>query len=87
MQSKQSVKTASTVLPFDVNGMKKYRIRHRTQVRERGQDSDKILDNKLMRLLASSELPEEVLGIEEPELHQVKSMRLVIDEDKIKRQK
>ena len=66
--------------------MKKYRLRHRTQVRERGQNSSKILDNKLMRLLARSELPEDVLGAE-PELTQAKSMRLVIDEDKINRQK
>lgn len=74
------------MLPFDVNGMKKYRVRHRTQVRERGPNSDKILDNRLMKMLASSDLPDDVLG-EEPELKQVESMRLVIDEDKIKRQK
>ena len=41
---------------------------------------------KLMRLLASSDLPEDVLG-EQPSLHEAKSMRLVIDEDKINRQR
>ena len=61
-------------------------MRHHTTERERDPSSKKILDTKLMRLLASSDLPEDVLG-EQPQLHEAKSMRLVIDEDKINRVK
>ena len=85
IQSKQSIKTLNSCVPFDINNVKKLQIRHNTQVRERGSDK-KIFDSKLIQLLEQANEPvQALLPADERELAAAESMRLVIDEDKIKR--